>query len=359
MITIDGSYLEGGGQIVRTAIALSTLTGIPIKITDIRKGRDNPGLKPQHVHAINALQQLCNAKVAGAHEKSNELMFIPAKLKPKNLEIDIGTAGSITLLLQAVLPVLVFSPKKTRMTITGGTDVHWSPTADYLAHILLPQLEQYATFDFSIKKRGFYPKGSGTCTLTVTPRFPQQQPFDPTHFKNMPRLKLTMQGQLLRIAGTAISSQTLIDAEVSERMIHAASTILKRLAAPLTLRAEYAPTLSTGCSFTLSAYFSNHGDELTPQHRRILGSDTLGEKNITAEHIGEQTAKKLLALIDSGAAVDEHAADNLIPFMGLLPGSALRTSTITNHIKTNIFVVEKFLPCTFKIEGTIIQALPT
>ena len=136
MILLDGSKGEGGGQIVRTALALSSLTGKPFRVTNIRQGRRDPGLKPQHVHCITALQELCKAKAEGAYEGSRELLFVPGPIAAKNLTIDIGTAGSITLLLQAVLLPCMFAQKNHTLTLKGGTDTEWSMPVDYFTNVL-------------------------------------------------------------------------------------------------------------------------------------------------------------------------------------------------------------------------------
>ena len=152
MIKIDGSYLEGGGQIVRTAVALSTLTKTPIKINKIRAGRTKPGLKNQHIYGIKALQELCNAEVKGLKPGSKSLEYNPQELNFKNISIDIKTAGSITLLMQALLPVCIFSSKNITIEINGGTDTKYSQPIDYFMNVFLPQISRFATFKSSLEK---------------------------------------------------------------------------------------------------------------------------------------------------------------------------------------------------------------
>lgn len=350
MICLDGKYLEGGGQIVRTALALSVLTGLPFTVRDIRGGRKVAGLKAQHVQAVKALQEWCAAKVAGAFVGSSELIFIPGKLKPKNIEIDMGTAGSITLLLQALLPVMVFGPKRVKVTVTGGTDVPWSCPADYFAHVVLPCFEQYAKISFKINKRGYYPKGGGSCVLSVTPFF---------HFPELsaaPRLDLREQGVLLRCGGVCQASSSLMAQQVVERISQSASSFLKtKYNLPVSVRMEYASSLSSGCGVTLFGVCSTRPDDVLPVNRRILGADALGEPGVESERVGVEVAKRLVVVIESGAAVDKYMADVIVPFMGLLPGSVVRAEELTLHTRTNMYVVESFLGVKFEIKGQVLR----
>lgn len=161
MITIDGSYHEGGGQIVRTALALSTLTGKQFEVNNIRKGRCDSGLKHQHLFCVKALEELCNARVEGAELGSEHISYEPRKIAGRTLSFDVGTAGSTTLILQALLLPVVFGNGKTRIKLTGGTDVPWSQPADYLQHVFIPHLRKFAGIEFSLLRRGYYPKGGG------------------------------------------------------------------------------------------------------------------------------------------------------------------------------------------------------
>src|SRR3989344_1907039 len=171
MIKIDGSYLEGGGQIVRTALALSSITQKAFEIYDIRKGRPTPGLKNQHLYCVKALEELCGAVAEGDELGSTELKYYPKKIVAKNLDIDIETAGSITLLLQSLLLPSMFASKPITISVTGGTDVKWSMPFDYFNSILLPQLQRFAKVEAKLLKRGYYPKGSGKVEIKISPKF--------------------------------------------------------------------------------------------------------------------------------------------------------------------------------------------
>ena len=170
MIEIDGSFGEGGGQIVRTAVALSAVTGDPVRITRIREGRKKPGLSPQHVTSILALAKVANARIEGAKPRSPEITFRPGEIRGGRREIDIGTAGSITLLLECLLPALVFADSPSTLTVRGGTDVKWSPTIDYLSHVALLAFAEFGVLSrLSCRRRGYYPRGGGIATLEVVP----------------------------------------------------------------------------------------------------------------------------------------------------------------------------------------------
>ena len=219
MININGNYLEGGGQIVRTALALSTLTGKPIKINNVRKGRSKPGLKPQHLTAVKTLQELCNATVKGDSLGSEYLEFTPGKLKFHNLNIDIGTAGSITLLLQALLPVVIFADKKMTVKITGGTDTKFSQPIDYFTNVFLPHLNKYADFETSLEKRGYYPKGNGKFVIKIKPKHSINSYKDFNSFlkevkEETDSINLLEQGNLLVIKGVSHASKDLMKARI-------------------------------------------------------------------------------------------------------------------------------------------------
>ena len=170
MLEIDGSYGEGGGQLVRTAVALSAVTGKDIKIVNIRKNRQNPGLKQQHLKALETAARICEARVSGLFPGSTELSFAPVEVKGGKYDIDIGTAGSITLLLQCLMPALPFAKENVEITVRGGTDVAWAPTMDYLQQVTFRALERlgYAG-KVTLKEHGYYPKGGGKVSAFFEP----------------------------------------------------------------------------------------------------------------------------------------------------------------------------------------------
>lgn len=345
MIHIDGSYMEGGGQILRTALALSTLTNKPFTAEKIRYNRPNPGLKAQHLSCIDALRQLASAEAQGARPGATTITFRPDAVTLGDLVLDIGTAGSITLLLQSLLLPCMFADHPVRLRITGGTDTQWSIPIDYFAAVILPFFNDFAWVEINAIKRGFYPKGQGVADLSIRPRFCLSHFKKPGAFyahlrNNVSRMDLALKPEPDRIEGISSASVRLKAARVAERQVQGASDrFAKRYL--LKIKAEYTRTASVGTVITLWAV-SKQGDV-------FMGADALGEKGRRAEDVGAAAADKLLQLLNSDAAVDSHLADNLIPLLALC-GGQIRTDKITGHIRSNIYVCRSFLGVDFHID---------
>ena len=338
MITLDGSHGEGGGALIRTALALATVLNIPFVVTNIRSNRPKPGLKAQHLSAIKALQEICNAKTKGAELGSTELTFKPGKIKSGTFTIDIGTAGSITLLLQSLIIPALHAPKKVRLKITGGTDVIWSPQIDYFSNVVLPQIRRYTLeITATISKRGYYPKGQGMLELHLTPN-PRKLP-----------LKSTQQGHIILIKGISHASTDLQSSDVAERQAKTAKLQLYQLKVPVDIQSTYSKTQSTGSGITCWAIFSKDKDDISYDFPIILGADILGEKQKKAETVGNECAIQLLKEIKTKAPIDSHLADHLIPYLALY-GGEIKVAEITEHTKTNIHVCEQFIKNKFKID---------
>lgn len=356
MIQLDGSLGEGGGALVRVALALSALTGKEFKVTKIRANRPEPGLKAQHLEAIKALKQICQAETNEIKIGTTELYFKPRKIKKGIYEIDIGTAGSITLALQALILPCMFASGKITLKIKGGTCGKWQASVDYLQNILLPEIQRFAEkIELKILKRGYYPKGGGEISLEISPKFKLGSYSSFSEFLNdlsqrTAKIKLVEQGKLEQIKGVINISQELAEKNVAERIQNSATTVLKNLKAPVNIRVDYANSLSIGGEILLWALFSQN-NRMDFDNPVILGGDALVEKNKSSEEIGKEAAEELIAEIDSGSAVDKHLADQLISFMALLPDSEIRCSQITEHARTNIYVAEHFLPIKFEIAG--------
>ena len=338
MIEIDGSKGEAGGQMVRTALGLSVLLGKAFTIKKIRHGRPTPGLKAQHLQCIEALKQLCVCDVQGAFLGSETITFIPGQFTPKNITIDIGTAGSITLLLQSLLLPCLFSPKPITLTIHGGTDVAWAMPIDYFKEIVVPHLQIFCSVDVRLIKRGYYPKGGGIVEIN----------FKPKKIEEIKSFSIIEQGILLQIKGISHASKELQNKNIAEQQEEAAKIRLRNFNVPLHINISYTDTLSLGSGIMLWAIYSLT-DEIDHLQPIRLGADVLGEKNITAEEVGTQAAEQLLKEMNSRAPVDKHLADNLIPLLGFVEGE-IHVSKITEHTKTNINVVEQFLNVNFFVD---------
>lgn len=354
MIQLDGSYGEAGGSIARVALALSTLTQQPFSITDIRKNRPQPGLKNQHLFCIKALERLCNAKSEGAALGSTGLKYWPEKIEGKEIEIDIETAGSITLFLQSVLLPSMFADKTVKFNIVGGTDVAWSPPYDYFTNVFLPQIRKFANVGCKLIRRGYYPKGSGKVQLAIKPiyRISDFNNFNEFHNhlkENAQKINLIEQGNLIQIKGISHASLDLQKANVAERQAKSAEMALNKYRCPIKIDINYNEALSTGSGITLWAIFSKDPDEIDSSNPIRLGADSLGERGKKAEVVGEEAAKNLVSEIESKAPVDQHLADQLLQFLALA-GGKIKTSKITSHTKTNIYTIEKFLGKIFSID---------
>ena len=326
MIEIDGSFGEGGGQIVRTSVALSALTGKPFRIFNIRSKRNPPGLKAQHLNAVKAVAELCNADVTNLSLGSEEFEFFPKDIESKELDIDIGTAGATTLVLHALLPAALHSKKKVKFRIRGGTNNFMAPPIDNVLLVFLPMLRKFgAKVNCTLAKRGYYPKGGGEILVEVLP-------------SNLKTFELVNRGKLMQVMGIANASRQLEKAKVAERESKSASKKLIGIK-KVEIKSEYCNTLSVGTSISLAAEFEN----------TILGADSFGKLRKPAEKVGEECAESLLKEISSKSCADVHIVDQLVPYLALW-GGTIKVENLSSHAKTNMWVAEKFLPVKFIIK---------
>ncbi len=354
MIEIDGSVFEGGGQMLRTALAFSAFTGESFTMLNIRKNRNQPGLKQQHLTCVTAVKSFCNAYTEGEELGSTSLKFIPRKLEYKNQDIDIGTAGSVTLLLQSLLPFAIFSSRKIKIQIKGGTDTQHSMPIDYFSNVFMPHLRRYCDYNLELEKRGYYPKGGGNIILKLRPKYAYDGDFlgfiDKLRRENI-SIDLTKKGKLMAIKGISHASKDLMDANVSERQARSAEFELSEFNADIDI--SYSDTLSTGSGITLWALFSK-GDELDFNNPVILGADALGERGKKSEVVGKEAAQKLKESIQTEFPLDNFLADQILPYMAIFGGN-IKVSFITEHAKANMYIIEKFLGKKFRVEGNMIS----
>lgn len=344
MIEIDGSYGEGGGQLVRTAVALSAVTGKEVKVTNIRRNRPNPGLKQQHLKALETAARICGARVSGLFPGSLELFFAPVEIRGGKYDIDIGTAGSITLFLQSLMPALPFAKEKVEITIRGGTDVAWSPTIDYLQHVTFRALEQlgYAG-SVTLKNRGYYPRGGGDVSAFFEPcklrgfhfrKEGENKRAGENRIEEENQKRGKNQNQRKEVMG--ISHASNLPAHVPARQAEAAESMLLEAGYGSRINVRSCELLSTGSGITLWAGY--------------CGGSALGERGLPAEKVGRRAAEEIISELRTEASVDVHLADQLIPYMALAGNSSYTVRELTLHAATNIWVTEQFLDVKFRIE---------
>ncbi|MGB9729329.1 MAG: RNA 3'-terminal phosphate cyclase [Thermoprotei archaeon] len=339
MILIDGSFGEGGGQILRVAVGLAALAKKPIEIINIRMKRDPPGLRPQHLTAVKAVASLVNARVEGLEVGSTKIKFIPGDISSGNFTFDVGTAGSVSLVLQALLPVLAFTKAPINVTLKGGTAVPWSPPITYIEKVLLPLLSRMGLkAEIRIIRHGFYPKGGGIVNITVYP------------VSQLKPIELIEQGNIKQIKGISLSAR--LPSHIAERQARSAEKILREYLGNININIniihsgpEVDNVLSPGTFIVLLAETDKNV---------IIGSDALGEKGKPAEKVGEEAALKLINEIKSNATVDVHMSDQLIPWMALANGtSKIKVSSFSLHAYTCIYITKQILGGEFKVQGEL------
>jgi RNA 3'-terminal phosphate cyclase (ATP) len=334
-IRIDGSYGEGGGQILRTALSLCAVLGKEVEIERIRTGREKPGLRPQHLTGVRALTQVAGAKVEGDQIGSQSLSFSPGKIRGGIYRFDVaeekGSAGALTLVLQVLLLPLCFGPTSSEVMLLGGTHVPWSPTFHYLSMVLLPTLGKMGLrCEAAIEKWGWYPKGGGIVQVKILP------------VRELKPIDFSARGRPRTIFG--ISALSNLPAHIALRQRERAHQRIKeRLGvAPNIQIIDKAP--SPGQGTVLFLRLESKGG--------LAGFSALGRRGKRAEEVADEAVDQLLEYMDSGGCVDPHLSDQLIPFVALARGKSVFTvSKITRHLLTNIWVVKQFLDVRIEVEG--------
>lgn len=329
MILIDGSQGEGGGQILRSSLALSLLTGQSIKIVNIRSGRQKPGLRPQHLASVKAAASIGRAEIEGAHIGSDELIFLPGKIHPGRYEFNIATAGSTSLVLQTIYLPLSLAASTSNITIIGGTHVPKSPIFEFLDQHWLHFLHLIGLdIHLSLETAGFYPQGGGELQARVRP------------CTSIASLDLTERGQLRQIRG--ISAVANLDRRIAERQ---RGQVLRRLGDRFRLNDIRIIELSSrfkGTFLMLLAEF---------EHSQACFS-ALGELGKPAERVADEAIDALELFLASDGAIDYYLADQLLLPLSIASGpSTIRTSQITNHLLTNAEVINAFIPKRIQITG--------
>jgi RNA 3'-terminal phosphate cyclase (ATP) len=338
MIVINGSYGEGGGQVLRTSLTFSALLGKPVRIENIRAKRRNPGLQAQHLTGVRAIAQICDAELEGADLGSLTLTFRPrSSPRAGEYSFDVaearkgGSAGATSLVFQTLLLPLAFAPGLSCLTIRGGTHVAWSPPFQYLHHVYLPTLARMGLeASVEIERWGWYPIGAGEMTALIEGR--KESDFS--------GLDLVERGELKRLWG--ISATSNLPTHVGQRQKKRAEETLRKPGFDPRIEIVDAPSPGQGTAVFLVAEYEN----------TVSGFSSLGERGKPAEKVAEEACGEFLAYHQSGAGLDQHLADQLILPLALARGpSAFTTCEITQHLLTNVWVVEQFLDARFEIEG--------
>jgi len=333
MIDIDGSYGTGGGQILRTTLGLSALTGKACRIKNVRVKREHPGLKEQHLQGALALASLCDATAKGLELGSTEAEFFPREIKKQYIDVNVRTAGSIGLVLQALMiPALQHD---LTVSIKGGATfgMHAPPTY-YIKDVLSYFLNKMGfNYNIEIKKEGFFPKGGALTEL---------RSYKPGKLQELIAVE---QKPIKSIKGVSVASSYLKQRNVAERQAKTASEILyKEFKIKPTIDIVYSSSLNPGSGIQLWIETENSR----------LGGDSFGELRKTAEEVAQEASLFLISEYKKGSVIDKYAADQILPYLAMT-GGAVKTSEIAEHVKTNISVIEKFLPVRFSIKDKIIS----
>ncbi|HPC27208.1 MAG TPA: RNA 3'-terminal phosphate cyclase [Candidatus Methanomethylicus sp.] len=333
-IEIDGAYGEGGGQVLRGAVALSCLTGKAVRVFNIRANRSKPGLQPQHLACIKAAAEVSGAELHGASAGSCEVRFVPGRVAGGSHSFDIKTAGSAMLMVQTLLPIMLAAEADSEVKIIGGTDVPWSPPVDYVRHVVLPGLRSMGVGEgtaVELVRRGHYPKGGGEVVLRTQPA------------RGLRGITATERGAVELVRG--VSFCTNLPDHIARRQAQAADGALREAGyANVRVAAEVAREEggSPGSGVVLWA-------EAVGAMR--IGADALGAREKRAEAVGAEAAGRLMAELGTGMAVDSHMADMIILYMAIAGGaSEVGVARLTDHAETMMWLTKEFL-------GTEWQAL--
>jgi RNA 3'-terminal phosphate cyclase (ATP) len=330
LVKIDGSYGEGGGQILRTAISLSAITGKPIEVSNIRSNRTNPGLRPQHIAGIKIIADLFHAKSENLKVGADWIRFSPSdKFEGGSIKFDIGTAGSIPLILMTVVPAVSLSNNSLQIEVTGGTDVKASPTIDYMKYIVSKSyLSIGPKFSIDVVKRGYYPKGGGVVQCTIKP------------CKTPGTIELLATGYL---EPKIISVCSQLPVHVAKRQVSSALIALEKKDIRCS---NYTASIETSISPGSSILVYSAAD-----FGPYIGGDSIGELGKRAEAVGTEAAMRFIDSMLGQATVDPFLADMLVLPLALSKGrSRYRVARVTQHLLTNLHIVSEIVRCKYSIE---------
>lgn len=333
MLEIDGSLKSGSGTILRLSIALAAVIGEPLHIVNVRSRRRPPGLRPQHLEAVMTAAKLCGGRVDGAQLRSREVWFEPSDVHGGEYTAEIGTAGSIPMVIMTILPMCGLLKRPLTLRISkGGTDVPHSPTINYVRHVLLPTLGRVGlTASVDVHRYGYYPKGLGDVTLLVE----SGASWSP--------LRLDDRGQVVRVKGLSVCT-FLQDRRVAERQATQAQNLLRALGYPIGITSVYDSSnpIQKGSSLALWAITSTGA---------IIGSDAIGAIRKTSETVGREAARNLIQELAVNATVDVHLADMLVPYIAQANGdSVYYVRRLTSHLESNLWLARTILGIDYSVK---------
>jgi RNA 3'-terminal phosphate cyclase (ATP) len=323
-IHIDGSFGEGGGQIVRSSVSLSAVTGRPLTITNVRAGRKSPGLKRQHVTAVTATARVCGAHVRGATIGSDRLDFEPGEIQAGDYEFSVGSAGSATLVLQTVLPALLVAGGPSRVTLSGGTHNPWAPTFDFLDRVFLPLVNRMGpTVRATIDRPGFYPAGGGRFEVTI----------EPGH--RLRGIDLLERGKISQESVRALVAR--LPRHIGQREC---DTIVRKLGWPKSCGSVIEVSDSAGPGNAVMI-------EIESEHVSAIFTG-FGQRGVKAEKVAAGAAREARRYLAAEVPVDGHLADQLMLPLGLAAyrggqGGSFRTLSLSKHAQTHAELLRRFL----------------
>jgi RNA 3'-terminal phosphate cyclase (ATP) len=325
MLSIDGSRGEGGGQVLRTSLALSLVTGKPFRIERIRAGRPKPGLARQHLTAVLAAAEVARAEVEGAELGSRELLFHPGKAEPGDYRFDVGSAGSTTLVLQTILPALMTADRPSQLRLDGGTHNTFAPPVDFLEKAFLPVLERMGpSVHVTLRRHGFYPAGGGSIRVDVHPE------------PRLRRIELLQRGKVLQ--QTALGVVSRLPLHIAEREV---DVVRRRMAwSAESVSAHEVESAGPGNVLTVEIHCEHVTEVFTG----------FGKRGVPAEKVAAGTVREARRYLKAGVPVGEHLADQLLLPMALAGGGTFHTLEPTSHTRTNAETVGCFLDVDVRID---------
>lgn len=339
LIEIDGSWGEGGGQILRVAVALSAVLCEPVRIRNIRVKRSRPGLRTQHLTTIRAVAELAKAEASGLKVGSREITFNPRRARAGKLVFDTRTAASTALILQGLIPAASFASGRVEVTLVGGTNNPWAPPIEFTQQVFIPTVNRMGLrVSVELRSRGFYPRGGGTVTFRSEP-VEELRPIELVDFEGVEgvwglsyscRLPCHIVERMAKSAHKVITGRTGLGSQIATECLQSDSS-------------KCSP--DPGCGIILFA-------QLTPGG--VLAGDSLGRIGKPAEEVGSEAAEALVRQIPTQAPVDIHLGDQLIPYMALARGrSSISVTQMTTHTITCIHVTEAITGVAFEVSGEL------